>query len=84
MNDDVLFQRISNILLKQWDPIGINHYPSAKDEYDTYARDILRLPKETKSIQSYLEHARIHAMGLNKNSEMDSFIAQECLKALEA
>jgi hypothetical protein len=34
---------IRNILLKEWDPIGVAHVPEAEDEYDGYVGAIYRM-----------------------------------------
>jgi hypothetical protein len=31
---------IHDVLLKQWDPIGVSHVPEAQDEYDGYISQI--------------------------------------------
>jgi len=36
MTDD-LVEKVRTMLWEQWDPIGINQYSQAKDEYDNYA-----------------------------------------------
>ncbi len=32
-----LIKKIRSLLWEQWDPIGVNQYPEAIDEYDSYA-----------------------------------------------
>jgi hypothetical protein len=33
-------ERIRDVLLREWDPIGINEIPMARDEYDSYVGEI--------------------------------------------
>jgi hypothetical protein len=30
--------RLRRLLMREWDPIGVNGIPSARDEYDDYLR----------------------------------------------
>jgi len=34
---------IREILMNEWDPIGVLHIPEAQDEYDSYVGDVYRL-----------------------------------------
>ena len=34
---------IGEILMNEWDPIGVSHIPEAQDEYDSYVGDVYRL-----------------------------------------
>ncbi len=34
---------IREILMNEWDPIGVSHIPEAQDEYDSYVGDVYRL-----------------------------------------
>ena len=33
-------QEISRVLWEVWDPIGVNRFPEARDEYDSYVNDL--------------------------------------------
>ncbi|MEW7987067.1 MAG: hypothetical protein AB2805_15870 [Candidatus Thiodiazotropha sp.] len=43
-----LYKIIDEILWKDWDPIGVNDAPEARDEYQSYLPDIFRLAVEGK------------------------------------
>ncbi len=53
------FDAVRAILMRDWDPLGINRFPLAIDEYDEYARAIVRLlwsPRPTEgALSEYLE-----------------------------
>jgi hypothetical protein len=36
-------ERIRQVLLREWDPIGVGDIPEAQDEYDSYVGGIYRL-----------------------------------------
>jgi hypothetical protein len=36
-------ESIREILLRDWDPIGVNDVPEAQDEYDSYVGGVYRL-----------------------------------------
>jgi hypothetical protein len=36
-------EAIRQILLQDWDPIGVSHIPSAQDEYDSYIGEVYGL-----------------------------------------
>ena len=42
-NSVLLRQAVGKALLEEWDPIGINSFPEAADEYDAYVGDIVRI-----------------------------------------
>jgi hypothetical protein len=44
------------ILLVDWDPLGIFGYPSAMNEYDSYANDICALLRSGVSREALIRH----------------------------
>lgn len=55
------------MLLKEWDPIGVQDVEEAEDEYDAYADEVWRkLLKEiaTEDIAAYLHRTATDHMGL--------------------
>ena len=59
--------QIREILLREWDPIGVRDEPRARDEYDAYIGGVYRLLASEASPRSVAEHlARVEAeqMGL--------------------
>ena len=60
-------ESIRDILLRDWDPIGINDVPEAQDEYDSYVGGVYRLLASHCSSQQMVDHlAKIESqtMGL--------------------
>ncbi len=43
MNTDQLVMTIRKMLWEDWDPIGVNQFPEAADEYDSYATEVAAL-----------------------------------------
>jgi hypothetical protein len=49
--DKELFTRIDEILHYLWDPIGISNEPAARDEYASYAPQILSMLKANMGLK---------------------------------
>jgi hypothetical protein len=49
---------IRAVLLRDWDPIGINDVPEAQDEYDSYVGGVYRLLASGASEDQLIEHLR--------------------------
>jgi hypothetical protein len=47
---------IRDILLKEWDPIGINQIPEAQDEYDAYVGEVHRLLSRRASSREIFDY----------------------------
>ena len=63
-----LMESIRLILLKDWDPIGVQKFPEAQDEYDGYVGGvygILSRGASENDISRYLLHIETDSMGLN-------------------
>jgi hypothetical protein len=59
---------IADVLLAQWDPIGVAGVPEAADEYDAYVGPIYRLLSSSatdKRLAEYLADIQANAMGLS-------------------
>jgi len=60
-------ESIRQILLHDWDPIGVNDVPEAQDEYDSYVADVYRLLASRCSADQMTDHLlrlESEAMGL--------------------
>lgn len=60
--------RIREILLRQWDPIGVADEPQAQDEYDSYAGEIesaVRAGRSASEIANHLVLIETDEMGLS-------------------
>ncbi|MGY3445500.1 hypothetical protein [Bradyrhizobium sp. USDA 4473] len=66
--------RVREILLRDWDPIGVYGIPQATDEYDTYAnRAYVMLMDEgatASEISGYLYIVAIEHMGLTDHGRL--------------
>ena len=61
-------ERIRQVLLHDWDPIGVRDVPEAQDEYDSYVGGVYRLLASGGSeeqIIDHLWHIEPDAMGLS-------------------
>lgn len=62
----LLYNKISMILLKEWDPIGIQNTPEAHDEYEAYAASLLEL-----IVSGKLEHEILNICGASRQNIWD-------------
>jgi hypothetical protein len=66
--------KIRKILMKEWDPIGVDDIPEAQDEYDRYIPQVISLllrgatPEE---IAEYLSTVEAREMGLGLHTKND-------------
>jgi hypothetical protein len=73
--------RVREILMRDWDPIGIAGVPEAADEYDPYVGKVYvmlmdeRAPADT--IAAYLLDVATRNMGLSARTEL----AERCARA---
>jgi hypothetical protein len=47
---------IADVLLRNWDPIGIKDVPQAQDEYDSYVADVYRLLESGATAKDIARH----------------------------
>jgi len=62
--------RIREILLDDWDPIGVGKAPQAQDEYDSYVGPVYTLIEERRGsypIAQYLYRVQTDRMGLTQS-----------------
>ena len=77
---------IHEILLKEWDPIGVSHVPEAQDEYDGYVGEIYRLLSRRvpqNEIFDYLWWAETEHMSLCGNRQRTEQIAAKLVKLVQ-
>ncbi|SEL89174.1 hypothetical protein SAMN05421740_112137 [Parapedobacter koreensis] len=68
----ILYQKIDEILWSDWDPIGVNVYEEARDEYYGYLPQIFGLKihgANQETIASTLFKIETETMGLLRNIE---------------
>ena len=61
--------QIAEILLPDWDPIGVADVPQARDEYDSYVGGVYRVLASGGSlaeIEAHLRDIEVRMMGLDK------------------
>jgi len=74
---------IRQVLLYEWDPIGVSDMPAAQDEYDSYAGGIYRLLASGASEYQIIErlyNIETVSMGLPGNREYLKGIAEKLVK----
>jgi hypothetical protein len=49
-------ESIRQVLLRDWDPIGVSDIPEAQDEYDVYVGGVYRLLASEASEDEIIEH----------------------------
>lgn len=77
-----LHRKIREVLLKEWDPIGIQDIPEAQDEYDDYVRDvysILIFRKPVSEMLEYLLWLETEHMGLTADKQRAQSIAEKLI-----
>ncbi|MDM7956318.1 hypothetical protein [Blastomonas sp.] len=61
-------EKLKALLWEEWDPIGVNQFASAKDEYDSYAFQLFQMLHAgagLQDIEAFLKWAEQENMGLN-------------------
>ncbi len=69
---------IHNILINEWDPIGVRDQPLAQDEYDSYIPGIIRLLERgapESRLAEHLDQLETIEMGLPANHERNQRVA---------
>jgi predicted polyphosphate/ATP-dependent NAD kinase len=64
---DDLCEKVREVLLREWDPIGIRDVPNARDEYDQYVVPIankVNARNTTSTIVKLLLEIEVDIMGL--------------------
>lgn len=77
---DEIRETIKQVLLHDWDPVGVSDTPEAHDEYDSYVGGIYRLLASGASEYQIIE--RLHnletvSMGLPGNKERLGDVARK-------
>jgi hypothetical protein len=78
MQNNSLYNQIRQILLTDWDPIGICDVRQAQDEYDDYVGRIAEMLTNSRSIaetSEYLLHVETNVLGLPGNRERARAVA---------
>jgi hypothetical protein len=75
-----LIDRIRDVLLENWDPIGIGNNPNLRNEYDLYIPRILHILKKVSVNKSNiflcLQEIEIHIMEIPEDPKRIDLTAQ--------
>lgn len=77
-----LQSKIKDVLLKEWDPIGVQGIPEAQDEYDAYVASIYKLlisKKTENEIFDYLWWLETEHMGLIGDQQRTRLIVRRLI-----
>lgn len=80
----LLYKKIDEILWIDWDPIGINDTPEARDEYYSYLPQIFKLKidgADRETIAQHLDQIVTNRMGLFSNLKHCREVADKILMA---
>jgi hypothetical protein len=84
MSDHILIaQKIDEILWFDWDPIGVNDYTEARDEYRSYVPEIYDLKisgADREMIAERLYKIEAERIGLNGDRERCRVIADKIIE----
>ena len=81
MSCKIQFDEIRQILLRDWDPVGVGDNPNLADEYDGYLGGIMRLMENGCSfseLQQHLAHIE-EELGIQLPNEQRSKAARALL-----
>lgn len=80
METDKTLSIIGQILLEDWDPIGIKKFSEASDEYDSYATDIAQMVyrgANRNTIFEYLRKIETEHMGIPGDEVITDTVAKK-------
>jgi len=69
---------VKDVLLREWDPIGIGREDAARDEYDTYVAKICAFIAERRPVEEMIEYllwVETEQMGLKADVERAQTVA---------
>ncbi len=72
------FEDIRQVLLRDWDPIGVKDSPEAQDEYDSYVwpvYSILLKRGGPRDVAAYLAELVQESMGLGTSQDREEIVA---------
>ena len=75
-----LHQKIKDVLLQEWDPIGVREIPEAQDEYDGYVPTIYTMliaRKPINEVFDFLLWLETEHMGLTADRQRTQSIAEK-------
>jgi hypothetical protein len=81
-NQKELYRRVDEVMHYVWDPISVSDMPMARDEYESYVPQVVRLLNENaneEQIASYLNEIVTERMGLQSNLDATSDVVSVLL-----
>ena len=78
--DKILYQKIDEILWNDWDPIGVNDTPEARDEYHSYIFELIDMKKNRATpgeITNHLHRIEFEHIGLFGELERCRVVAEK-------
>lgn len=78
-----LHAAIKDVLLKEWDPIGVQAIPEAQDEYDAYVSAVYSMlvtRKPVSEVFKYLLWLETEPMGLTADRQRTQSIAEKLVQ----
>ncbi|MGS2727989.1 hypothetical protein ACU8DI_15390 [Psychroserpens sp. BH13MA-6] len=77
-----LEQRINEVLYYLWDPIGVSDIPSARGEYSSYVKTLLKftLEEDIYKISNQLGKIETTSMGLLLNKAKNNEVAERLIE----
>jgi hypothetical protein len=82
-----LFARIREVLLREWDPMGLADAPGTPDDYDAVAREVHALltgeGATVERVAHYLEWAEGELMGLQRRPDAARAAARQVLALMQ-
>jgi hypothetical protein len=76
-----LQQRIDEVLYYVWDPIGVSDSPSARSEYSSYVKVILKyvLLEDLDKVTNQLNRIQSESIGLSIDKEKNQEVADKLI-----
>jgi hypothetical protein len=82
-----LFARIREVLLKDWDPMGLSDAPGTPDDYDAVARELHALVTDRSTtverVAAYLRWVEREQMGLQRRPGMATGAAERVMALVD-
>jgi len=82
-NEKKIYEKIDEILWRDWDPYGINDNEIIRDEYQSYASLIFRLKMQgadEMKIAAYLFELAWENMGMASDKELCEVVARKIVE----
>ena len=77
-----LADAIDKILWEDWDPIGVNDQPSARDEYSGYVAEVFSLALANSPVEEIAKRLNLisnNTIGVGENIDHSKMVARKIL-----